>query len=319
MKYDEPPVRWRTIAFVPVLLLLIAGTVLINPFSSGAKSKMSTPTIDCGVSTQSSIEIIVTAGATGAPAGFSLQWITAEQYALGPDGIAATGDENTWPASDDTQLCKGSFSGNANLSRYNLAAGEQVTVNVGEFLFDNGASSNCTEALECGTTYVFRAFAHASNSLNRSDFTPNHTCATLACDGGGNEGGCTFTQGYWKTHGPSATGNNENVWPQDVKDNGMDLGTVHYTALQLQSIFDTPAQGNGLVALAHQLIAAKLNIANGADGTDAAQCISAADALIGGLVIPPVGGGSLTSGATSSLTACLTNYNEGASGPGHCN
>jgi hypothetical protein len=311
---------WRreTIAFAILGFMAIAiGSLVISEVNSLAKNKMSTPTIDCGVSTQTTIEIIVTAGATGAPAGFSLQWITAEQYALGPDGIPATGDENTWPASDSTDLCKGSFSGNANLSRYNLGPNETVRVKVGEFLFDNGASTNCSDALSCGTTYVFRAFAHASASLNRSDFTANHTCSTLDC-GGGNQGGCTFTQGYWKTHGPIPSGNNENVWPQSVKDNGLTLGTVNYTASQLQAIFDKPAAGNGLIALAHQLIAAKLNIANGADPTDAAACIASADALIGGLVIPPVGTGSLNPEATESLIECLTNYNEGASGPGHC-
>jgi hypothetical protein len=311
---------WRreTLAFTLLGCLAIAiGALGISEVSSLAKSKMSTPTITCGVSTETSIEIIVTAGTTGAPAGFSLQWITATQYANGPDGIPGTADDNSWPASDDTQLCKGSFSGNANLSRYNLGPGESVTVNVGEFLFDNGASTNCSGALVCGTEYVFRAFAHASNSLNRSDFSANHSCSTLQC-GGGDTGGCTFTQGYWKTHGPSATGGNENVWPQDVKDNGMYLGSVLYTADQLQSIFDTPAGGNGLIALAHQLIAAKLNIANGADPTDAAQCIAAADALIGGLIVPPVGTDSLASSATSSLTECLSHYNEGSSGPGHC-
>jgi len=44
--------------------------------------------------------------------------------------------------------------------------------------------------------------------------------------------------------------------------------------------FNTPAQGNGLLTLTHQLIAAKLNIANDADSTDIAQGISDADALI---------------------------------------
>jgi hypothetical protein len=186
-------------------------------------------------------------------------------------------------------------------------------VNVGEFLFDNGASTSCGGALKCGTTYVFRAFAHASNSLNRSDFTPNHSCSTLSC-GGGDTDGCTLTQGYWKTHGPSASGNNENEW--DVTN--LTLGTVNYSDVQLQAIFDTPAAGNGLISLAHQLIAAKLNQANGASTAAVDSAIAAADALIGSLVIPPVGGGSLPNSSTSSLTAVLTQYNEGLIGPGHC-
>jgi hypothetical protein len=94
---------------------------------------------------------------------------------------------------------------------------------------------------------------------------------------------------------------------------------VLYSDLQLQAIFDAPAKGNGLIALAHQLIAAKLNVAKGADGTAVAATIVAADALIGGLVIPPVGSGYLAPSATSALTEALADYNEGATGPGHCN
>ena len=80
------------------------------------KSKMDVPVITCGTATQTSINIVVTAGASGAPAGFSLQWMTLAAY-------VANG--NSW--SDTVNLCKGSFSGNANLSRYNLAPGESVT------------------------------------------------------------------------------------------------------------------------------------------------------------------------------------------------
>jgi hypothetical protein len=274
-----------------------------SPDASARKTKLDQLTLTCGTATQVSININVKAGASGAPAGFSLQWMTAADY-------AANG--NSWYASDDLRLCKASFSGNANLSRYNLAAGETVSVNVGEFLFDNGASTNCGDALTCGTDYVFRAFAHATSTLMRSDFTPNLTCSTLPCDS--DEDGCTYTQGYWKTHGPVPTGNNVNEWPVD----GLTLGTVAYTALELQSIFDAPAAGNGLIALAHQLMAAKLNVANGADDTAVAAAIAAADALIGGLVVPPVGSGYLAPAATSALTGTLASYNEGAIGPGHC-
>jgi hypothetical protein len=97
------------------------------------------------------------------------------------------------------------------------------------------------------------------------------------------------------------------------------LGTVNYTEAQVLEILNQPAQGNGLVILAHQLIAAKLDIGNGADATDAAQAIADANAMIGGLVIPPIGSGYLPSSQTSGLTETLTEYNEGTIGPGHCN
>src|SRR4029453_6537578 len=45
----------------------------------------------------------------------------------------------------------------------------------------------------------------------------------------------------------------------------------------------------------------KQRAANGADSTDIAQEISDADALIGSLVVPPVGDGFLAPGATSTV------------------
>jgi hypothetical protein len=301
---------------VPIAMFVGSGSALAQ--KKPAKTKMDTPVISCADATNVGVDVEVCAGATGAPAGFSLQWITAEQYALGPDGVAGTLDDNSWPASDSADLCKASFSGNANQSTFNLAPNACVTVDISDSLFDEqGASSNCANVpLVCGTDYVFRAFTHANSTLMRSDFTANQTCSTLDCEELDN--GCTLTQGYWKTHGPIPTGNNSNEWPQEVIDNGMNLGNVTYTALELQAIFDNPAAGNGLISLAHQLIAAKLNVASGADGSSIAGAIAAADALIGDLVVPPVGAGSLPNSQTSSLTGELALFNEGTTGPGHC-
>jgi hypothetical protein len=299
-----------------ILALAVALMCAVPAAWAGKTGTMNTPLLSCGAITSVTFDVAVCAGAgTGAPAGFSLQWITAGQLALGPDGIAGTLDDNTWPASDSLDLCKASFSGNANGSSYNLGTGQCTSAQIGDNLFDDpGASSNCASIpLACGTTYAVRGFAHATSSLNRSAFTPNLFCTTAACEP---SGGCTLTQGYWKTHGPAATGNNTNEWP--VTD--LMLGSVSYDQLQLQSIFNTQAQGNGLLSLAHQLIAAKLNVANGADDSSIAGAIVSADALIGSLVVvvPPVGAGSLPSSATSALTATLASFNEGLIGPGHC-
>jgi hypothetical protein len=278
--------------------------------SAGKLQKITTPVITCGNSTQTSIEIRVCApsGGTGFPAGFSIQWMSKAAY-------VANG--NQWYASNDARLCKASFSGNANLSRYNMAAGECVTVKIGDFLFDEGASTNCGDDLNCGTEYIIRAFGHATSTFNKSDVTnPPLTCSTLSC---GSTGQCTYTQGYWKTHNPNVCATDAASplciqWPAS----SLTLGTVSYDVNQLLSIFNKPAAGNGLIALAHQLIAAKLNIAKGANGTAVGQAIINADNLIGGLVIPPVGNGYLSSAQTSALTTELANFNEGATGPGHC-
>ncbi len=290
----------RTVLVVFAVLLL-ATLSITSPVWAGKAGAMATPQLSCGSSTGSSINVVVCAGRTGAPAGFSLQWLDLAGFVAGG---------SAWP--DSSLMCAASFSGNASGSTYDLGANQCMTLQLGDDLFDTaGASSNCTnEPLQCGTDYVIRGFAHATSALNRSAFTGNLVCSTLPCGGGG----CTLTQGYWKTHGPIPTGNNSNEWPVT----SLDLGTVAYTDLELQSIFDTPAQGNGLVSMAHQLIAAKLNVAAGADGSSIAAAIAAADALIGDLVVPPVGSGSLSSAVTSALTGALDSFNQGLTGPGHC-
>jgi hypothetical protein len=97
------------------------------------------------------------------------------------------------------------------------------------------------------------------------------------------------------------------------------LGNVLYNQEQLLQIFAQPVQGNGLVALAHQLIAAKLNMANGAPHSCVDQTMSDSDALIGDLVVPPIGNGWLDPCDTDALVDLLADYNEGTSGcASHC-
>jgi hypothetical protein len=123
--------------------------------------------------------------------------------------------------------------------------------------------------------------------------------------------GCTYTWGYWKTHDGSKR-NIPNVWPVS----SLTLGTRTYTKAELQSILGTPVAGNGLIDLAHQLIAAKLSIANGAG--PAPQAVADADALIGSKVIPPVGSGYIAPADASALVTLLDSFNSGLTGPGHC-
>ena len=122
--------------------------------------------------------------------------------------------------------------------------------------------------------------------------------------------GCTHTLGFWLTH-PTA-------WPVFT----LTLGTAPpYGQAQLLSILSEPPRGNGLVQLARQLIAAKLNVATGATTpAGVANNITGADLLIGARVVPPVGTGYLPSGQTSGLVANLDEYNNGLAegGAPHC-
>src|SRR5438093_4867898 len=80
--------------------------------------------------------------------------------------------------------------------------------------------------------------------------------------------GCVFGQGHWKNH--------PDQWPVTE----LQLGNVTYTQEQLLASLHEPVRGNGILILAHQEIAAKLDIANGAEGSCIQQALAEADALI---------------------------------------
>lgn len=113
--------------------------------------------------------------------------------------------------------------------------------------------------------------------------------------------GCTLTQGYWKTH-PDA-------WPVT----SLRLGDRIYTQDELLGLLHTAPRGDSSLILAHQLIAAELNRAAGAQ---VAADLAAAQAWMtaNGDVLPY----GVRSTEATALATALAAYNEGATGPGHC-
>lgn len=117
--------------------------------------------------------------------------------------------------------------------------------------------------------------------------------------------GCTLTVGYWKNH-PDA-------WRVDA----LTLGNVGYWPKdELLQILDQPANGNGLVSLAQQLIAARLNQERFLEycplPSEVYSAMADADALIGWQIVPPfTGAGYMPPSETSALVDALTAFNEG--------
>jgi len=126
--------------------------------------------------------------------------------------------------------------------------------------------------------------------------------------------GCTLTQGYWKTH---AFGRKD-AWPVA----GLTIGGIFYTKAQLVAIMEAPTAGNGLMSLVQQLVAAKLNVIEGASDADIADEIAAADAMIdaagGAIVIGPPSSPFIAPATSSALNEALTAFNEGNAGVPHC-
>ncbi|MCK6504298.1 VWA domain-containing protein [Myxococcota bacterium] len=114
--------------------------------------------------------------------------------------------------------------------------------------------------------------------------------------------GCTRTRGYWQTH---------EEWPVD----SLELGGVGYSQAECDAILESSTGGDNSLQLAAQLIAAKLNVAAGADDADIATVIEAADAW---LVEHPPGSGARSWDGGEALKDALDAWNNGETGPGHC-
>ena len=119
-------------------------------------------TISYQTSAASNIAISVTAGDSGAPAGFSMQWMTLADYmALGnqwPDNSAV-------PNAQAASFCKANFSGIVRTSGcvpYNLHPGENVTVVIGDDnLYDNCAvSALVPEPRYCAIRHTYSVPPH---------------------------------------------------------------------------------------------------------------------------------------------------------------
>jgi len=161
------------------------------------------------------------------------------------------------------------------------------------------ASPTATPSATASPTATPSATPSATGSPSATaTATPSGT-PTATATPSGTPGVCVRGQGYWKNH--------PDQWPVTE----LQLGNVTYDQEQLLDILHQPVRGNGLVSLAHHLIAAKLNIAAGADPSCIEETIAEADALIGDLVVPPVGDGYLAPRDVEAIKDILEDYNEG--------
>mgnify|MGYP000256380566 CR=1 FL=1 len=266
-------------AFLRSAIAVLALAVLLSPTIPASHGQTLTPLdppdLGCPATRGCySLEIALCGGGWGgAPGGFTVQWQKSTDWA-----------QFGWPdngAQASPSFCTADFEG----PEWQLGQYECKTLVFGSGeAWPEGVTASCPNApLDPNTEYVFRAYAHETPNMTPSPWGGTLRCSTEydcppAPPGTGEEG-CTYTQGYWKNHGPGSR--QGNAWPVDE----LPIGAVRYTDDQLMRILRQPVKGNGLVSLAHQLIAAKLNIANGASNESILETIMAADQLIGPLVV----------------------------------
>jgi hypothetical protein len=151
-------------------------------------------------------------------------------------------------------------------------------------------------------------------------------------------GGCTLTQGYWKTHNPSfwggASTKADDGWFALGDEETVEIHGDDHAAGSYFAIMWTPPKGNVWYQLAHQMIAAELNVENGADPTipatngytSVAAAIDAAKILLASedpFEIAEKTGKDKAAFKKSApaflqLASLFGAYNEGQIGPGHC-
>jgi len=265
-----------------------------------APTQLDSPALVQGLEATTLIHLDVTAGASGAPNGFTVEWIPRSLH----DALGG------WPEDPlDPRIHFAIYLGTPSLNTvegttsFLLGPGESARVEIGDIFDETGVLATHSEEMAVGTEYAIRVRANGAGGMTGGGgglvpSSPNsHTyfCRTKKNDGLED---CVHSQGYWKTH---PTG-----WPAS----NLRLGNIIYSKTQLLAIWHKPAAGNGLISLAHQLMAAKLNVIAGAVApASVTAAISAADALIGTRIIPPIGTGYLQPRTTSSLTDDLEEFN----------
>jgi hypothetical protein len=166
---------------------------------------------------------------------------------------------------------------------------------------------------------------------NTASFVTNDTGATGSASWTVNvhvpcQSGCTLTMGYWKTHADPNSPRHDNTQtlkvlaaaqpPITVGGNAVTATPGTYNVVSLLSFSgDASKPINKLYA---QSVAAKLNIANGADGSAVSTTITNADAFLTGKS-PNQNLTNAQKQTAVSLAATLENFNSGGIGPGHCN
>ena len=163
------------------------------------------------------------------------------------------------------------------------------------------------------------------NTVDVVDGDPLHPFATdtntihvvVHCDGG-----CTLTQGYWKTHstyGPASKP--DATW--NLLPGGAGPNTVFFlSGASWYQVFWTAPAGNAYYNLADQYMAARLNILDGASApASVSSAITTATGLFGTYTPAQIGalsGSNALRKQFIALAGTLGSYNEGLIGPGHC-
>ncbi len=243
---------------------------------------------------------------------------TLQNYSYASDGTATPGGTTD-------------FSGQENIDFSGAAITEvDKSVNVTDTL--GGALGSATYGVDTPKTFTYShtvgpySTSGTFTVVNTATFTTNDTGATGSSSWTVNvnvpSSGCTLTIGYWKTHA-GGVGNNPDMvtklLPILLGTSGGAKTVTVTSASQAVTILGIPVASNGIDKLYAQELAAKLSIANGANGSAVSSTIAAADAFLA--THNDADWSSLTKAQQQQVlnwATTLANYNTGLIGPGEC-
>lgn len=166
----------------------------------------------------------------------------------------------------------------------------------------------CFDVAECDHDEA-RITVSVTDESGTMDFVtvvdlPESVCGDRGSDDP--ELGCTRDSTYW---------GGTSDWPTS----SLELGDAMYPYVELECLMQHPIKDDASVMLAKELIAAKLNVASGADDSEIADVVDAADAWLASV------GGRLPLGMSAKdavegliYATLLESWNSGVTGPGHC-
>ena len=207
----------------------------------------------------------------------------------------------------------------------------------GHYMFDSLDAGDYYLGFELPDGYVFTLMDQGGDDELDSDVDPDSgttDCFTLAedqsdmtLDAGMYEdttGGCTWGKGFWKNHTgfgpqPDLVTDLLPIWLGDEDDSLSLAVTTAQMAYDILQQHEYGHPSNGITRLYAHLLAAKLNIANGADDEDIADTVTDADAFLGDHDWESWDDlGQDDRQMVNGWKDMLEDYNSGEIGPGSC-
>lgn len=146
-----------------------------NDHAQNDQPQFETPLLNCGTSTEPSLEVTIRAGEnTGAMGGFRVRWMTAENYTA-----------NGWGDAEELQIdmCQAMFQVTGNNDSYALAPGDDFSFFLEEYI--EGSGESCDRSLSCGMEYAFKVQAineGGKDGLKASEWSDVYFCSTAPCE-----------------------------------------------------------------------------------------------------------------------------------------